>query len=115
MSDNRPANPFGRSDRTIIRPNPGGRLPPPPAPAYADAMPAAPQPAAAGFQPVGLPPSGYPTPSPVPAPDPAFVPAPAPVSPSPSVPPSPPRYAQPPSTLPSEDWISTPAQPAPAP
>ena len=32
MSDkDRPPNPFGRGDRTIIRPNPGGRLPQPPA------------------------------------------------------------------------------------
>src|SRR5580704_4320652 len=31
MSDeDRPRNPFGRGDRTIIRPNPGGRLPTPP-------------------------------------------------------------------------------------
>ena len=33
MSDkDRPPNPFGRGDRTIIRPNPGGRLPSPPPP-----------------------------------------------------------------------------------
>jgi len=33
MSDkDKPANPFGRVERTIIRPNPGGRLPQPPGP-----------------------------------------------------------------------------------
>ena len=36
MSDkDRPSNPFGRGERTIIRPNPGGRLPPAPGAAAA--------------------------------------------------------------------------------
>ena len=44
MSDqDRPRNPFGRGERTIIRPNPGGRLPPGtpqanPIPPHADAF-----------------------------------------------------------------------------
>ena len=116
MTDNnRPGNPFGRGDRTIIRPNPGGRLPPPPTPspvpppaaapppAYPAAPPpsypapppaAQPYPAAPGFQPGSLPPSSHPTPPPPPPP----------VHPS--------TYAPPPTTHATEDWISTPAQPA---
>ena len=53
MSDNDGrSNPFGRSDRTIIRPNPGGRLPaapsqPVPAPGAAPAVPPAGAPASA--------------------------------------------------------------------
>ena len=40
MSDDGPFNPFGRGERTIIRPNPGGRLPTPrPLPAAAPPMP----------------------------------------------------------------------------
>jgi len=115
MSDNNRFNPFGRSDRTIIRPNPGGRLPPAPQPAYADAIPATPQasPAPAGFQPVGLPPSSYPTPAPTPAPVPAYAAPPAPpLAPAP-IPAH--AYAQPPSTPPTEEWISTPPQPASVP
>jgi type VI secretion system protein ImpK len=98
-NNNRPANPFGRGDRTIIRPNPGGRLPPAPPQSYADPTPVshAPFPAAAGFQPVGLPPTNLPTPPPV------------------AVPVPPATYASPPATLPTEDWISTPVQPVPAP
>src|SRR5215831_1724907 len=117
--DKRAGNPFGRGDRTIIRPNPGGRLPPAPAAAPAPPMqpyqapqpyPAAqpypgqppypaPSPAPQPFSPQqgGLPPSNYPTPPPVAAP----------------IPPS--AYAPPPSTLPNEDWISTPTQPVPGP
>ena len=45
----RPPNPFGRGDRTIIRPNPGGRLP---------SQPAAPSQPPTGGQP-------YPTPAPL--------------------------------------------------
>ena len=54
MSDrDKPVNPFGRTERTIIRPNPGGRLPqapppPPPAPDPAAENPRAP------FSPVPL-------------------------------------------------------------
>src|SRR5579872_2543358 len=73
MSDkDGPRNPFGRGERTIIRPNPGGRLPPTPAPAPPDpsrspqtsrAPPAtesssAAQPSAAG-RPTSAPPSAY--------------------------------------------------------
>ena len=107
MSDrDRPGNPFGRGDRTIIRPNPGGRLPPPPTPAPsptpapvpapypAATPPGQPYPAAPGTQPGGLPPSNHPTPPPPPPP----------VHPS--------NYAAPPTTHQSEDWIATPAQPA---
>ena len=107
MSDrDRPGNPFGRGDRTIIRPNPGGRLPPPPTPAPsptpapvpapypAATPPGQPYPAAPGTQPGGLPPSSHPTPPPPPPP----------VHPS--------NYAAPPTTHQSEDWIATPAQPA---
>jgi type VI secretion system protein ImpK len=91
MNANNRANPFGRSDRTIIRPNPGGRLPAPP-PAYAERLPS-PQPSSAALQPAGLPPSSYPTPPAAPAAA------------------APPAYAPPPATHPTEDWISTPAQP----
>ncbi len=43
MSDrDRPFDPFGRSDRTIIRPNPGGRRPAPPAPDMPPPLPATP-------------------------------------------------------------------------
>jgi type VI secretion system protein ImpK len=67
MSDeDRPRNPFGRGDRTIIRPNPGGRLPTPP-----------------GANPTPRPASPPPTPSAAPAPVP---PAPAPYAPAPATP-----------------------------
>jgi type VI secretion system protein ImpK len=57
MSDpGSPSDPFGRSERTIIRPNPGGRRAPlPPAPA-APAAPQAPQP----YQPPQVPSPGVP-------------------------------------------------------
>jgi type VI secretion system protein ImpK len=89
MTDqDRPGNPFGRGERTTIHPNPGGRLPPAPLPPQgAPAPPGAP----------ALPPSGHPTPPPPAAPVPASA------------------YAPAPATLPTEDWISTPARPAPAP
>jgi len=104
MTDNnRPGNPFGRGDRTIIRPNPGGRLPATPAPPPVTPYPAAPTPAQpfpatpGGYQPGALPPSNYPTPPPAAAPVPSSA------------------YAPPPATNATEDWISTPQQPVAAP
>jgi type VI secretion system protein ImpK len=79
MSDkDRPLNPFGRGDRTIIRPNPGGRLPTPPSappPTYPASLPpgsAAPYPNPS--------PAGYPLPTPG-APYPAATPPPLPPTP----------------------------------
>ena len=47
MSDkDKPVNPFGRGERTIIRPNPGGRLPPAPPSPTASARASPPSPAA---------------------------------------------------------------------
>jgi type VI secretion system protein ImpK len=106
MSDqNGPRNPFGRGERTIIRPNPGGRLPPspganpPPGPASPYPPPPAPPP---------LPPSSYP------APPPRAYPAP-PTGPSyTGAPPAPSAYAPAPGTHAPEEWIQS-AAPAPAP
>jgi type VI secretion system protein ImpK len=83
MTDNnRPANPFGRVDRTIIRPNPGGRLPqapdPSPAAEVGRAVPRAP-----------------------------YSPAPASASPSSGYSPQPAGYAAPPTTTAPEEWVST--------
>jgi type VI secretion system protein ImpK len=71
----RPFDPFGRSDRTIIRPNPGGRIPAAPAPAepppvedWAVARPMQPQPQ----QPQAAPPPA-PSGEPVPMADPALL------------------------------------------
>ena len=92
MSDrDKPVNPFGRGERTIIRPNPGGKLPPAPA-----AQPPA------GEGPVARP--AY-SPSPVPSPG---------AAPSSSFSPVPqgPSYAAAPTSHPSEEWISTPTQPS---
>ncbi|MFL4999893.1 MAG: type IVB secretion system protein IcmH/DotU, partial [Xanthobacteraceae bacterium] len=104
MTDNnRPGNPFGRGDRTIIRPNPGGRLPATPASPPVTPYPAAPTPpqpfpaTPGGYQPGALPPSNYPTPPPAAAPVPSSA------------------YAPPPATHATEDWISTPQQPVAAP
>jgi type VI secretion system protein ImpK len=124
MSDkDRPSNPFGRGDRTIIRPNPGGRLPP---------NPASPPPPPG--QPPGYPSGGpYPAPPPVPySPTPQPYPAappnqqfqpgayPSPQGPLPpaAAPPPPPepfrspqQYGAAPATHAAEEWISTPNQP----
>jgi len=91
MSDeDRPRNPFGRGDRTIIRPNPGGRLPTPP-----------------GANPLPGPPSSYPTPPALPASSPAPTNPPTPTAPQP--------YAPAPTTHAPEEWIQTAAPPqAPA-
>ncbi|ULK97959.1 type VI secretion system protein TssL, long form [Bradyrhizobium sp. I71] len=93
MSDrDKPVNPFGRGERTIIRPNPGGRLPPAPT-----AQP-----------PAGEGPAARPSYSPSPVPSPG---APAPSSPPSSSPiPQRPGYAAAPTSQPAEEWISTPAQ-----
>jgi type VI secretion system protein ImpK len=96
MSDrDKPVNPFGRGERTIIRPNPGGKLPPAPPP----------QP------PAGEPPAGHPAYSPSPVPSLGATPS---TPPSFSAVPSIPNYAAAPTSHPSEEWISTPA-PAQAP
>jgi type VI secretion system protein ImpK len=82
MSDD--GNPFARSDRTIIRPNPGGRRPQPSAPAAPAPLPSdAPPSRAASAAPTSAPPGSQP------------------------------GYAAPPSTPPQEEWISTPAKPPP--
>jgi type VI secretion system protein ImpK len=103
----RPRNPFGRGERTIIRPNPGGRLPTSPA----VTPPNAPAPPPAAPPPVlpapSLPPSSYPTPT---------TPRASPAAPPPGAalarPVAPPPYAAAPSTPAAEDWIQS-APPAP--
>jgi type VI secretion system protein ImpK len=100
MSDrDKPVNPFGRTERTIIRPNPGGRLPQsPPAPPPDPAPPPNPR---GPFSPVPL--ADQPAPSP-------YQPVPPPVAP---VAAPPPTYARAPTTPASEEWISSPNQPPP--
>jgi type VI secretion system protein ImpK len=105
MSDqNGPRNPFGRGDRTIIRPNPGGRLPTPPG-----ANPTSPYPAPPAPPP--LPPSSHPTP-PAAYPPAAGTPPPStyPTAPTPSASP----YAPAPASHAPEDWIQSAAPPPPA-
>jgi type VI secretion system protein ImpK len=94
MSDkDKPANPFGRGERTIIRPNPGGRLPQGPS-AY--------------------PPAGEPLPAqPSPLPRAPFSPTPLPGGPASSYTPQPQGYAAPPTTPATEEWIATPPPQAP--
>ena len=88
MNDkDKPANPFGRVERTIMRPNPGGRLPPAPDP-Y-------PQSADPGRTPPRAP----------------YSPTPPSTSPSSAYSPQSPSYAPPPTSHPPEDWVSTPAIP----
>src|SRR4029079_18695842 len=92
MNDkDKPVNPFGRVERTIIRPNPGGRLPQTPVP----------QPPAADAP--GMPPRA------------PYSPTPPSTSPSSSYSPQPPGYAPPPSSHTPEEWISTPTTSWPAP
>jgi type VI secretion system protein ImpK len=92
MNDkDKPVNPFGRVERTIIRPNPGGRLPQTPVP----------QPPAADAP--GMPPRA------------PYSPTPPSTSPSSSYSPQPPGYAPPPSSHTPEEWISTPTTPVPPP
>jgi type VI secretion system protein ImpK len=93
MSDDGRYNPFGRGERTIIRPNPGGRLPTPrPLPG------APPQQPAPGSPPVGAP---------------QVAPSPLPQPPS-GLPPATPPLATAPSTHSAEDWIQTTPAPQPA-
>src|ERR1700692_881365 len=88
MNDkDKPANPFGRVERTIIRPNPGGRLPQVPDP---------------------LPPSADPG---RPPPRPPYSPTPPSTSPSSAYSPQSPGYAAPPTTPTPEEWGSTAAAP----
>jgi type VI secretion system protein ImpK len=112
MSDqNGPRNPFGRGDRTIIRPNPGGRLPTPPGanPPSGPPSPYPPPPA-----PPPLPPSSYPTPPRAPPSAPgAQPPSPYPAPPVPPAPPAATPYASAPTTPAPEEWIQS-AAPAPA-
>src|SRR5215475_3857644 len=98
MSDkDKPANPFGRVERTIIRPNPGGRLP--------QAPEAYPTP---GGQGVAPPRAAY---SPTPAsasPASAYSPQGAGYVPSPATQPQGAVYVPAPITPSQEDWVSTP-------
>jgi type VI secretion system protein ImpK len=88
MNDkDKPANPFGRVERTIIRPNPGGRLPPVPDPLPPPADPGRPPPRA------------------------PYSPTPPSTSPSSAYSPQSPGYAAPPTTPTPEEWVSTPATP----
>jgi type VI secretion system protein ImpK len=105
MSDrDKPVNPFGRSERTIIRPNPGGRLPQAPAPYPSPGEPSVPA-ARPSFSPNPLtdsPASPYPPPG-------QYHPVPTPVAPvaAPSSPFAPPPVSQGP-----EEWIASQNQPA---
>ncbi len=98
-------DPFGRSDRTIIRPNPGGRRPPPPPGGPGPAPPPA----------GGAPPSSAPTPPVSYPPPPLSAPPPPPRQPAYTPPPSytPPRPNQPPPAQPGrgnwDDWMNAPA------
>jgi type VI secretion system protein ImpK len=95
---NKPVNPFGRGERTIIRPNPGGKLPPSPVLQPQDgAAPAA----RSAFAPSPIPLLGAAAPS-------SFAPVPQ----SPNYQAA--NYAAAPVSHPAEEWISTAAQ-APAP
>lgn len=119
MNDkDKPSNPFGRADRTIIRPNPGGRLPasPLPEPLQGKPLPSARPP----FVPVpGAVPPQYPAPPVSSQPYPA-IPGGSPQAHSPlpqrgaapgyaSASP----YVQAPSTAAPEEWISSTSAPAP--
>jgi len=83
----KPANPFVRVERTIIRPNPGGRLP------------LAPDPHPASGSPGLVPPRA------------AYSPTPASTSPSSAYSPQAAGYAPPPTTHTVEEWASTPTAP----
>lgn len=118
MSDQEgPRNPFGR-ERTVIRPNPGGRLPTPPAaPAPGTPYPPGPAPPLQSpYVPPGPAPRPYSAPTPV---SPSYPGAPASAYPAPSTPsypaapptPAVAPYAPAPSTPAPEDWIKTPTVP----
>lgn len=83
----KPANPFGRVERTIIRPNPGGRLP------------QAPDPLSPSADPGRLPPRA------------PYSPTPPSTSPSSAYSPQSPGYAPPRTSPAPEEWVSTPAIP----
>jgi type VI secretion system protein ImpK len=107
MSDrDKPVNPFGRGERTIIRPNPGGRLPQAPAP-YPSSEQQPSVPGARGpFSPNPLadgPASPYPPAS-------QYQPVPPPVAPV-AAPPS--SFAPAPASHAAEEWISSQNQQAP--
>src|SRR6266702_1800796 len=107
MNDrDKPVNPFGRAERTIIRPNPGGRLPqaPPPAPPPTQEM----QPSRAPYSPVPTPDNAAPYQQP---PGSQYQPTPPPVAPvaHPGA-----SFAPAPSTPVSEEWISSQNQPTPS-
>src|SRR6202022_3552739 len=108
MSDrDKPVNPFGRSERTIIRPNPGGRLPqaPAPYPSSSEQQPSVPG-ARGPFSPSPLPDSpGSPYPPPA-----QYQPVPPPVA-SVAAPPS--SFAPAPTSHTAEEWISSQNQQAP--
>ena len=95
MSDpNKPSDPFGRSERTILRPNPGGRRP-----AQQPAAPQAPH-APGPFQP---------SPAPPPPPGPGAFQPPPPVG-APYAPPPPPGAypTPPPPGAAGDDWVNPP-------
>jgi type VI secretion system protein ImpK len=108
MSDrDKPVNPFGRGDRTIIRPNPGGRLPqaPTPSPSSSEQQPSVPS-ARGPFSPnplADVPSSPYPPAS-------QYQPVPPPVA--PVVAPAS-SFAPAPSSQAPEEWISSQNQQAP--
>jgi type VI secretion system protein ImpK len=108
MSDrDKPVNPFGRSERTIIRPNPGGRLPqaPAPYPSSSEQQPSVPG-ARGPFSPSPLPDSpGSPYPPPA-----QYQPVPPPAA-SVAAPPS--SFAPAPTSHTAEEWISSQNQQAP--
>jgi type VI secretion system protein ImpK len=90
MSDrDKPVNPFGRSERTIIRPNPGGRLPQAPVPNPTGEPQPSPR---APFSPNPL------------ADNPSYQPVPPPVAP---VAAPPPPYAAAPASQAPEEWITS--------
>jgi type VI secretion system protein ImpK len=98
MNDrDKPANPFGRGERTVIRPNPGGRLPRSPIP---PSSPTSDPGAPAQRAPYSPNPLGGEPPSAV-----QYQPIPPPVA--PVAPPSS-HYAGAPTSHPGEDWISSP-------
>ena len=87
----KPANPFVRVERTVIRPNPGGRLP------------LAPNPYPVSADPGRVPPRA------------PYSPTPASTSPSSSYSPQSAGYASPPTTHAPEEWVLTPTAPQPPP
>ncbi|VIO78089.1 Outer membrane protein Omp38 [Bradyrhizobium ivorense] len=106
MSDrDKPVNPFGREERTVIRPNPGGRLPqsPSPLPSPGESRPSVPDPRSP-FSPTPLPVTPG---SPPPASQ--HQPVPPPVAPLLSTP-SP--FAAAPTSPQPEEWISSQNQPS---